>query len=293
MTCIAESRNFTVPVATLRNQVRKLQTQIGQQTPADHPTLQALRQDPAEVMRLAGLNPDPWQAALLRSNSRRLLMLASRQSGKSQAAAAVALLQALLVPDSLILILSRALRQSSEFFRDKFMRLYNRLDRPVLPMRPPSALSVELVNGSRVISLPGDGDSIVGYSGVSLLLIDEASRVPDSLYRMVRPMLAVSRGTLVALSTPYGKRGWFYEEWDKADIARHRGEPSAWRTVKITADQCPRIAPEFLAEERAALGDRWYRQEYFCSFEDTVDAVFASTDIEAALTPNLEPVWID
>jgi hypothetical protein len=106
--------------------------------------------------------------------------------------------------------------------------------------------------------------------------------VADSLYYAVRPMLAVSRGRLVALSTPFGKRGWYHDEW--------HGE-GEWQRVKITAEQCSRIAPEFLAEERRALGERWYRQEYLCSFEDTIDAVFSWADIQAALSDEVQPLF--
>jgi hypothetical protein len=102
------------------------------------------------------------------------------------------------------------------------------------------------------------------------------------LYYAVRPMLAVSRGSLVALSTPFGKRGWFHEEWSGS---------GHWQRIQINADQCPRITKEFLEEERRALGDRWYRQEYFCEFNDTIDAVFSYADIQAALTDSVKPLF--
>ena len=137
-------------------------------------------------------------------------------------------------------------------------------------------------NGSRVISLPGNEGGIRGYSGVALLVIDEAARVPDALYCSVRPMLAVSGGALVALSTPFGKRGWFFEEWSGGND---------WRRVRVIAEQCPRIRADFLAQERATLGERWYRQEYLCSFEDTIDSVFAYGDIQAALSHDVLPLF--
>lgn len=198
-------------------------------------------------------------------------------------AAALALRTALLEAPALVLLLSPTLRQSGELFR-KILDLYRALGRPVPPAGPrDNALRMELANGSRVISLPGTEETIRGYSGARLLVIDEASRVPDALYYAVRPMLAVSRGRLVALSTPWGKRGWFYEAWAGGD---------AWHRVRITADQCPRIAPEFLAEERVALGERWFRQEYCCSFEDVIDAVFSQADIDAAVCDNLPPLFV-
>jgi phage terminase large subunit-like protein len=212
--------------------------------------------DPGAVMDDAGLTPDPWQRDVLQSPSRRFLLLCARQSGKSQVAAALALHAALTEPGSLILLVSRGLRQAGELFRDKFLRLYRNLGRPVPSVRE-TALELTLDNGSRVISLPGEGDVIVGYSNVRLLVIDEAARVPDDLYKVVRPMLAVSDGALVALSTPNGRRGWFYEAWKSEE---------EWERVRVRAEQCPRISPAFLAEERVALGDLWYRQEYETDF---------------------------
>jgi hypothetical protein len=226
------------------------------------------------------MTPDAWQQRLLRCRSSRLLLLCSRQAGKSQTAAALALREALLRPPALVLLLSPTQRQSGELFKDKVRRLYNALGRPVACVQE-TALTMELANGSRVIALPGEEETIRCYSGVRLLVIDEAARVPDALYYSVRPMLAVSRGLLVALSTPFGRRGWFYEEWSG-------GNP--WDRVKVTADQCPRITPEFLAEERAALGEHWFTQEYELIFRDVIDALFRQEDIDAALSADVAPL---
>jgi hypothetical protein len=109
-------------------------------------------------------------------------------------------------------------------------------------------------------------ETIRGFSGPRLLLIDEAARVPDDLYRSVRPMLAVSHGRILCLSTPFGRRGFFHDEW------QHGGE--AWKRVCISAADCPRITPEFLERERQSLGDSWVAQEYLCSFESLEGLVY-------------------
>src|SRR5262249_37313478 len=177
--------------------------------------------------------------------------------------------------------LSPTQRQSGELHRDKVLKLYNALGRPVATAAE-TASSLTLANGSRVIALPGDEETIRGYSGVTTLIVDEASRVTDALYLSVRPMLAVSQGRLVCLSTPFGRRGWFFETW--------HGE-ERWERVKITADQCPRIPPEFLEEELKALGERWYRQEYLCSFRETVDSGFTWDDVQAAKDDSVTPLF--
>jgi hypothetical protein len=84
-------------------------------------------------------------------------------------------------------------------------------------------------------------------------------------------MLAVSGGRLVCLSTPFGKRGFFYQEW--AD------EAAPWQRIRIPWQDCPRIRPEFVAEETRAMGEPWVRQEYGCSFEALEGLVYP--DFEA------------
>jgi phage terminase large subunit-like protein len=152
-----------------------------------------------------GIVLDSWQADLLRSEADRVLLNCSRQSGKSTMSALIALHRALYLPGSLVLCLAPALRQSQELF-GKIANFYRDLDRPVSPLGE-RKLSLELENGSRIITLPGSEKTIRGFSDAALLIMDEASRVEDELYFAVRPMLAVSGGALMMLSTPHGKRG--------------------------------------------------------------------------------------
>ena len=151
---------------------------------------------------------DPWQAEVLDSTARKILLCCSRQSGKSSVSSILALHTALFRPGSLVLMVSPSLRQSSELFR-KLLGYLAMLE-PVPIRIEDTKLSLKLDNGSRVISLPGSEGTIRGFSSVSLIIIDEAARVGDDLYYSVRPMLAVSRGRMLALSTPFGKRGWFF-----------------------------------------------------------------------------------
>jgi hypothetical protein len=85
-----------------------------------------------------------------------------------------------------------------------------------------------------------------GYSKAAMLVIDEAARVPDDLYRAVRPMLAVSQGRLLALSTHFGQQSWFDREWE--------GAGSDWQRVCATGHDCPRISPDLIEREPRSLG---------------------------------------
>jgi hypothetical protein len=216
----------------------------------------ALALDPALLFALRGWTPDPWQCELLRSSAPRLLLNCSRQAGKSTAVAALACHTAVFRRGSLVLLLSRALRQSSELFR-KVLEFVQAVG-PLAGLENSTALGLELRNGSRILSLPGQEGTIRSFSGVRLLVIDEAARVPTVLYKAVRPMLAVSGGRLVCLSTPFGRTGFFYDAWHDRE--------TAWQRFEVKAAAVGRIAPTFLEEEKRTLGQAWFDQEYGCSF---------------------------
>lgn len=220
----------------------------------------------------AQIIPDPWQRRLLLSDAPRVLINCSRQSGKSTTIATLALHTALFTPKSLVLMLSPSQRQSGELFK-KCLSVYRAIGRPVVA-ESETALSLTLTNRSRIVSLPGKEGVIRGYSGVRLLLIDEASRVPDDLYMSVRPMLAVSGGRLIAASTPFGTRGWWYDAWRSSET---------WERYEVPASACPRISAAFLAEEKVTMGDFWFAQEYLCQFLDAQSSAFRQADIDAAL----------
>jgi hypothetical protein len=232
----------------------------------------ALALDPSRILEARGITPDPWQRALLLSRDRQILLNCSRQSGKSTVVSALALHTALFTTGALVLLLSPSQRQSGEIFR-KVLDAYKALGKP-LPARHQTQLLLELANGSRILCLPGREGTIRSFSGVNLLVLDEAARIPDDLYRSVRPMLAVSQGRLIALSTPFGQRGWFWQEWES-------GGP--WKKVRITWRDCPRITPQFLAEETRAMGLSWVQQEYECLF----------TALEGLVYPDFEQAVLD
>jgi hypothetical protein len=230
----------------------------------------ALALDPSRVLRACGLDADPWQRELLLAPDRQILLNCSRQAGKSTVVAALTLHTALFAPDSLSLLLAPSQRQSDELFR-KVRDAYHALGRPV-PAERDTQRCLELANGSRVVGLPGREATVRSFGGVALLVLDEAARIPDELYRSVRPMLAVSGGRLVALSTPFGRRGWFWQEWEG---------PGPWKRVRVPWRDCPRIAPAFIAEEGRALGPQWVAQEYECSFAAREGLVYP--DFESAV----------
>jgi Terminase large subunit, T4likevirus-type, N-terminal len=236
--------------------------------------------DRVAFARSVGVEPDDWQSDLLRSASERILLNCCRQSGKSTTAALIALHRAIYHPRSLVLVLAPAERQAKETF-GKVAQAYRNLGHAVAPDSY-RKLGMRLGNGSRIEALPGSEKTIRGFSGVDILVLDEAARVDDGLYFAVRPMLAVSGGALIMLSTPAGRRGVFFEEWL---------EGAGWERYEVPAEECPRISEAFLEEERRSLPRRVFDQEYRCAFTESEDAVFSFEDVAGALDPGVTPLF--
>jgi Terminase large subunit, T4likevirus-type, N-terminal len=225
--------------------------------------------DPVALARRVDIIPDPWQVEVLRSAAGRILLNCSRQSGKSTVAGLLAVHAALYSPNSTTLLVSPGQRQSQELYL-KARAMYRRLGRPVAP-EAENMMSLSLENGSRIISLPGNESTVRTYTA-DLLIVDEASRVRDDDYAAYSPMLAVSGGRLLALSTPHGVSGWWSEAW--------HDDFQNWARWEVPATSCPRISPEFLTEERLRLGEWRFKQEYLCQFLDDAWSIFSAEAID-------------
>ncbi len=247
--------------------------------------LDALWTDPGAILRASGRTPDPWQERFLKGGWSRALLCCSRQTGKSTSLGALTVKTMLTEYPALCLLIGPAERQAKELMKAHVARMFAGLGWPVQAVKM-GELEIELANGSRCLVLPDNERTVRGYSEVSLVVIDEASRVSDDLYYSIGPMLAVGQGRLVAGSTPYGKRGWFFEEFGNT----HSGEN--WKRISVPATDCPRIDPGFLKKERERMGERWFNQEYMCGWVDMIDAVFSGDDIDAAMAgADFEPLF--
>ena len=175
------------------------------------------------VQKRLDFYPDEKQIQVLRGGARGIVNC-TRQWGKSTVTAAKAVHRAYTTPNSLILAVTPCGRQSGEFVRkaEEFVR---RLGMTVR-RDGDNGISIAFQNGSRIVGLPGNEATTRGFSNVSLLLFDEASRVPDELFRAMRPTLAVGGGDLWLMSTPCGKRGFF---WTNGRAEERFGSGSACR----------------------------------------------------------------
>ena len=226
-----------------------------------------------------GFDADPKQEEVLRYEGRRLLLNCTRQWGKSTVAAAKAYHRGKYTAGQTILLLSPTLRQSKE--------LFHRLSQMVtMDPSPPqmvedTKLSCTFTNGSRIISLPGSEHSVRGYTA-DLIVADEASQIPDDLFFTISPMLAVTGGTLIVMSTPRGRRGFFWRAWE---------QDKTWEKISVVAWECPRIPDDFLQEEKTRMQPDWFSQEYECQFISDEGSLLSEDTIRSAFDANIRPYF--
>jgi len=240
---------------------------------------------PAALAKTARMKPSEWafhvfgfvadekQAAILDCPDPRVILLTSRQVGKSTIAALRALYIAVHQPKSLIFMVAPIETQAGEILQ----KLKEFAEQLGFPLRGDgnNPRSLLLPNGSRVVARSSIARSVRGFSNASLIIVDEAAFVSTAAYRALSPILAVSQGHLWALSTPYGHNNMFAQIWHDPD--------NGWARFQIRAAECPRLSPEFLAAELRLHGELSYSQEYDCQFVSHGLQMLTREQVTAAL----------
>lgn len=239
--------------------------------------------------------PLSYQQQILRSEEKRLVIRCGRQVGKSTIVSVKAIVFAYTNANKRILIIAPSQRQSSKLFRMIKRQIYRSIDLygSIDHDEPQTATEINLTNGTTIICLPSVADTIRGESG-DLIIIDEAAFIQDReiFDEVILPMLSATRGSLWLISTPKGKRGYFY----KASVWAETGQ-YGWKEFyfpSTIATQCVRhdtgnvqIDPDFLEYQRKECSDFVYRQEYLAEFQESADNFLLSEDIYACVDENI------
>jgi len=214
----------------------------------------AYRVDPVLwVQETLAVTPTPWQQTFLRSpRGASILALTARQVGKTTTAAWAIAHSMLLTSGSLSVIACPAQRQSAEAVR----RVREAIIKAGAELESDNVYGLELDNGSRVMALPGTDDSIRGLTVDGWIVADEAARLPTDLIAALRPMRARRpQARFAMLSTAWSRTDPFWTAWASDD--------QTWIRLKATADtDATLFLPEFLEQERRALGEHDFNREF-------------------------------
>jgi len=252
-----------------------------------------------------------WQREVISSKTRRKCILASRQAGKSTVVSSIPCHTAKYFPGSTSLILAPTETQAG--LNMEKVKDFISMDKTYPKIVRNSDSLLKLENGSKIHVVPATERAARGYSKPRCIIIDEASRVEDLVYTSgVRPMLTDNPDCeLSILSTPNGKKGFFYEStnksyWDRYFIRTPFGVNidedgvagiktlDEFGLAELTQEMRKRGIKFFISDRHHSfdeqmenfleMGMQQYRQEYLCEFVEPVDNVFSYDDIERLAT---------
>ena len=187
---------------------------------------------------------DPWQIEVMKTKGN-MVLRSGRQVGKSTVIGIKAARFAIENPNKLIMVISKTERQAGLLFA-KILFNINDIDRKQISKgkdRPTKHL-INLENGSKIHCLPaGDtGFGIMGFT-IDLLIADEAAFIPEEVWNSVIPALAITRGSIWLLSTPFMKQGYYYQCF----------QDTSFTAFHTSSEDCPRKDEAFLQSKRENL----------------------------------------
>lgn len=226
---------------------------------------------------------DKWQKDVLNTTGN-IALRSGRQVGKSTVISIKAAEFAVQNKKKSIMIISATERQAYLLFSKVLMYLQDYHKKEIKTGRDrPTKSEVKLKNGSVIRCLPtgADGLGIRGYT-TDLLIADEAAFIPDDVWAAVTPQLATTGGNIILLSTPFGRRGYFYERFsdptfscfhiNTLEVAEHRKDPQKSHLTK------------FVEEERQRMSKLQFQQEYLGEFVSGIGQLFSDTIIKDCQT---------
>lgn len=216
---------------------------------------------------------DKWQREVMKTPGN-ICLRSGRQVGKSFVIGIKAAQYALENPNKLVMVISKTERQAGLLFAKILNNVHN-LDRTQIQkgrdpktkqLMSPTKHLLNLKNGTSIHCLPaGDtGFGIMGFT-IDLLIADEAAFIPEEVWNSIIPALAITRGNIWLLSTPYVKEGYYYNCFSDPTF-------TAFHT---SSEDCPRKDEAFLERMKETLTKAQYAQMYLGQFVDEIRQFFS------------------
>ena len=168
------------------------------------------------------LNLDKWQRDFIDAKGDKILCC-GRQVGKTEICA-IDCGEYVIKPDNPhpVLMTAPTERQAFNLFEKTLGYLLENHPKLVISrgVKRPTKTKIELKNGMKIFCLPV-GATGLGIRGITVgrSYEDENSRIPDEVEGAIAPMLLVTGGARIKLSTPFGALGEFYNTWINKDNA--------------------------------------------------------------------------
>lgn len=201
------------------------------------------------------------------AGNNRILTLASRQTGKTTTYTIFCLWYATLFQDKKIMICANKLQTAIEIM-DRIRKAYENLPFWIKPgILTYNKGEIEFANGS-VIRACSTSSSAARGSSCNCLIIDEMAFIPkniiDDFFASVVPIVSSSKTSkIIAVSTPNGAEGLYYELWQKSNNGENE---EGWMPFRIHWWEVPGRDEKWKQQQIATIGIEKWKQEYECDF---------------------------
>jgi hypothetical protein len=233
---------------------------------------------------------DLWQKEVMTQEGN-LVLCSGRQVGKSTIIATKAAEFACTQKGKSILIISCTERQSEELLLKVLFHIQDNYPNLLKKGRDrPTKHIIKLKNGSIIRCLPTGqtGSGIRGFT-INMLIADEAAFMPEEVWLAVTPMLLTTGGQIILVSTPHGRKGYFYrcyndeQQFKKFHI--NSEEAILNREISETWTELQRDkAKMFLESEKKRMSKNEYAQEYMGEFIEDLQQFFPDELVTKCMT---------
>ncbi len=201
--------------------------------------------------------------------SKRALCLAGRQSGKDYTQAALALWEAIVQPNSRIVMVSGAQRQSDALM-EKALGFAARNEKLYDSILKSSLETCRLTNGSFIKALPATG--LIRGETATRVLVNEARDIlnDEETFSAVEPMLLTTDGSLAIFSTPLGKTGRLWEAFNNP----------LYLKTRIPSRVSKYATQEHLDRQKLEMSAARFANEYEAEFLDVQNSFFSPESIQ-------------
>lgn len=257
---------------------------------------------PGAYLESLGYPPFEWQNEVLPDITNRwVMLLCARQSGKTHSVGGKCLHKAKHRHKSFCVVVAPSQDQSK-----LVMRVVEELslrDGDLPALKNDNEFNKRWVTGSEIKAFPGTERSVRGSSAPDIIIFDEGTRILDETYAAVTPMTTAAGTQVIACSTAFGRRGWFYRNWTNPKSYYHKvlvripwdpvgdklvdamPEPefkAMWAEKGVAAYYSKRHVKWEVQRDLDDHGEQWIRQEYCCEFLEDELGLFRHEDIVAA-----------
>jgi len=234
------------------------------------------------VEHVCGVEPFEYQEGFLDADARHRVIASGRQVGKSRMCAWLALHRVLTEPHAMVLITAPSLRQSSLLFSTLVSEIgQSGLSDDQWGIERDTQTILEFDNGSAIHCVPTgrDGNNIRGYTA-NVIVVDEAAFVDDTIFEdILEPMTWATQGELILASTPYGKSGYFYQQFKSAE---HDDE---WANFQVSSYSNPLVKETDLDKFKQGKTETQIKRELLGKFDESGDSFFPTEAIRNCIVP--------